>query len=179
MTETHGAIAAEAGQAGHHEHLEVWPDAGITETAYPVHWWLVVLYFCFAAGLSTAYYHQFVGHTLGYPKFGPGYFYKSEEQQYPGKVEPVITTAGEFNWTVGQEVKNVFLTAEGGRVGRNWHIGEGSLPPGVEISGTEAGTALAGTPTKAGEFHFKLVCTSGGVSAEKSITINVTGPQAK
>jgi hypothetical protein len=162
--------------SGHEEHLEIWPDAGITETAKPVMWWLIVLYIGFAGGLCLSYWHQFVDHTQGFPKFGPGWLHISEEQQYPGKIDPVITTGASVTWIVGQETE-LALVAEGGRVGQVWNVVEdqGALPPGVSIMDVEAGVALKGTPTKAGEYRFTLRCDSGQGSAQKVIAITVNG----
>ncbi|KAA0217746.1 hypothetical protein EDM80_02640 [bacterium] len=157
----------------HEEHLEIWPDAGITETAKPVAWWLLLLYIGFTAGLCMAYWNQFVEHEVGYPKFGAGWLHKSEEQQFPGKIDPVIRTQAEATWQVGQEAELV-LRAEGGRGGQVWLLGDDDvLPPGTAFVESEAGVAIAGTPTKPGEYRFTIFCHSGQGKGQKTITIEV------
>ncbi len=177
------AAHADTDQHHHEEHLEVWPDAGITETAKPLPWWLLVLAIGFSCGLFMAYWNQFVNHSMGYPKFGPGYDFLSEEAQYPGKINPVITTTGKSTFTRGKEGV-LMLEAVGGRVGQRWELVDGNLPPGVAITllteqitpagtRTSPGVALFGTPSKAGEFTFTLRCISGQGYADKQITIEV------
>lgn len=177
------AAHADTDQHGHEEHLEVWPDAGITETAKPLPWWLLVLAIGFSCGLVMAYWNQFINHTMGYPKFGPGYFFLSEEAQYPGKINPVITTAGKVTFTQGKE-GILMLEADGGRVGKTWEIVDGQLPPGVTIADiregqtaagtkTSPGTAVIGTPKVAREYTFTVRCNSGQGYADKQITIEV------
>lgn len=167
----------------HEEHLEVWPDAGITETAKPLPWWLFLVACGFALGMFNAYWNQFVEHAVEFPKYGHGYPYLSEEQQYPGKINPTITTQGEVTFTLGKEGA-LMLEASGGRGGKSWRITEGELPPGIVLrqtgetnaadgAATQSGMALTGTPTKAGEYSVTVRCDSGSGYAEKQIIINV------
>lgn len=176
---------AQTEQHSHDEHIEVWPDAGITETAKPLPWWLFLIACGFTLGMLNAYWNQFVEHAVEFPKFGSGYLQLNEEQQYPGKINPVITTQGELHAKVGEE-SALMLEAEGGRSGRTWTLvkDQGQLPPGMVIApskeiiteagtATVSGTAIWGTPTKAGDYTFTVRCTSGMGYADKQITIIV------
>lgn len=165
------------GAHGHAEHLEVWPDAGITETAKKVPVWLVVLYIGFAVGLVVPFLHQFYWHSEGYPRYGPNYPHLADSEQYPDKVTPKIEMQAQLTWQVGKEAV-LLLRASGGRVGRTWEIlsddaNQPSLPPGVKLDATKDGMALVGTPTQAGLYTVHLLCRSGAAETDKVIEITV------
>ncbi len=177
------AIHAQTDQHSHEEHLEVWPDAGITETMKPLPWWLLLIAMGFTLGMLNAYWNQFVEHAVEYPKFGAGYLHLTEEQQYPGKINPTITTQGTVTFFTGKEGA-LMLEAAGGRGGKLWSVSEGELPPGITLldtgesvssegAATTSGMALIGTPTKAGDYTVTLRCDSGMGYAEKQIVITV------
>jgi hypothetical protein len=179
------AAHAEPGHHDHEEHLEVWPDAGITETAKPLPWWLLLVAVGFTLGMLNTYWNQFIEHTVEFPKFGAGYLHLNEEQQYPGKINPVITTQSEVRFTVGKEGA-LMLEAKGGRGGKSWSVADGELPPGMAIvetregttdngTATTSGTALLGVPSKAGDYTFTLRCKSGMGYTDRQITVTVEG----
>ncbi len=179
----HGAAAGHPGtEHGHGEHLEVWPDAGITETAKKVPLWLVILYFGFAAGMTYGYSQQFIFHADNYPKYGPNYYALEDNAQYPDAINPIIDLPRTQTWHVGEE-SMMLLRATGGRVGRVWSAvdvdGQSPLPPGVEMKQTKNGFALVGTPTQAGEYSVELICRSGSGEARHVLEINVEDRSAQ
>jgi hypothetical protein len=64
------------------------------------------------------------------------------------------------------------LQASGGSGSYQWSVAGGQLPPGVSLS---AGGTISGTPTTAGIFNFTLAVASGTLSAQRALTITVSG----
>ena len=133
--------------------------------------------------MLNTYWNQFVEHAVEFPKFGAGYLHLTEEQQYPGKINPTINTQGTVTFFTGKEGA-LMLEASGGRGGKIWTVSEGELPAGIELrdtghsvssegAATTSGMALIGTPTKAGEYTVTVRCNSGMGYAEKQIVITV------
>ncbi len=83
------------------------------------------------------------------------------------------------NWQeqgmVGQPYSTTFLAANEPEGTYQWSITEGSLPPGLSLSGgTNSQTTVAGTPTLAGSYNFTLRVSStygGSMQNQYNITI--------
>jgi hypothetical protein len=77
--------------------------------------------------------------------------------------------------TVG-ELYHFRLLAEGGTPPLTWSLDKGELPPGLDL---EAGGAISGKPSVAGEFRFTLRVTDSGKPAQsqsREFTITVVPP---
>lgn len=69
------------------------------------------------------------------------------------------------------------LTASGGTGPYSWSVAGGNLPPGLSLASSSG--VLAGTPTTAGSFQFRLqVYDSAGGIASQAFTISIADPPA-
>ncbi len=79
-----------------------------------------------------------------------------------------IATASLPGGTVGAPYSRS-LAATGGSGTYTWSIANGSLPPGLSLSGA----SIAGTPTTAGQFSFTVKVTDGTTSAQQQFSITI------
>jgi len=99
----------------------------------------------------------------------------SATQQLSLTIKPaqlIITTTSLSNGVVGTAY-NASLTSSGGTGAISWSVTSGSLPAGLNLSGS----AISGTPTAAGTVPFTVTATDSGtppqtVNQPLSITIN-------
>jgi len=88
--------------------------------------------------------------------------------------QATITTGSLPNGTVGAYY-NQWL---GATESAEWSVAEGeSLPPGLRLDGNSSNyNYIYGTPTKAGNYSFKIKLTNSNGSTENEITINIVMP---
>jgi hypothetical protein len=79
-----------------------------------------------------------------------------------------IATSSLHEGTVGVAYSQA-LSATGGSGNYTWSIVNGSLPPGLTLSGA----AISGTPTTVGQFSFVLKVTDGTTSAQQQFLITI------
>jgi large repetitive protein len=86
----------------------------------------------------------------------------------------VVTTASAPPGTVGTPY-SLPLKAEGGGTG-TWSVASGQLPPGLTLNSSTG--MLAGTPTAAGAYQFRVRVSDDSRSASKQFTVLVRQPLA-
>lgn len=84
-----------------------------------------------------------------------------------------ITTTSLPGGTVGAAYSQS-LTATGGSGTYTWSIANGSLPPGLSLSGA----TIAGTPATSGQYSFTVKVTDGTTSAQRQLAITITSAVA-
>ncbi|MCA8940024.1 MAG: hypothetical protein KDB07_09455 [Planctomycetes bacterium] len=67
----------------HGQHLEVWPDAGITETNFMPPAWIWAAWIISAVSFTIAVSNQFWKQTEETPNFGPGWHAVESAENYP------------------------------------------------------------------------------------------------
>lgn len=131
-----------------------------------------------------------VGASVGIEALGPdavhewttdGTWPRKDDQVCPGfrSLPPIALTVGSIaeEWTVGEDIPAVTLSAAGGNAETMTYTLRGDVPPGVALRADGAAADLSGAPTSAGTYTFTLVAADGsGMEDTAEVTVVVREP---